>query len=129
MGLAPKVPVHWDLMMNNAEIFTILYEVGGQQFLIGVTKDHPPVIAAQGVNTTRPLPQNIKEAIINTVMDIRKMEDVPEFIDYNAPSTKMSYSLLGNLTVNPIAQYGKPQKTVNEVVKELKEKMVKKGKK
>lgn len=109
--------------MNNKKIFTILYEVGEQQFLIGVTKDDPPIIAAQGVNTTRPLPQNIKDAIIDTVKDIRKMNGEPKFIDYNAPSSRMSYSLLGNLTVQPIAQHGRPQKTIDEAIHELTEKM------
>lgn len=109
--------------MSDYKIFTILYELGKQQFLIGVTNEEPPRVAAQGVNTSRPLPQNVKDAILKTVMDVRKMTKTPEFIDYNAPSSRMSYSLLGNITVNPVEPYGKPNKTVEETVKELKEKL------
>lgn len=108
--------------MNNKEIFTVLYEICEQQFLIGVTNEDTPKIAAQGINTIRPLPQNIKDAIINTVKDIRHLDKTPQFIDYNAPSSRISYSLLGNLTVQPITQLGR-QKTIEEATQELKQKM------
>lgn len=110
---------------NNKDVFTILYEVRDQKYLIGVTNEDVPVIAALGVNTPRPLPQNIKRAIIETVMEIKNLTEEPKVIDFNAPSQRFSKTVLGDFTRSPLEGTEKPAKTIEEALAELKTKMQK----
>jgi hypothetical protein len=109
--------------MAEKDIFTILYEIKDQKYLIGVTNDFIPTIAAMGVNTPRPLPTNVKTALIKTVMEIRKMRAEPKFIDYNAPSENISKSVLGNFSIRPMDEFTRSARSVSEVLTELKIKM------
>ncbi len=108
------------------DVFTILYEINGQQYLIGVTNGHVPTVASIGVNTPRPLPQNIKSILTEKIMQIRKMDKKPQVIDYNAASTNISKTLLGDFSMSPKAQYENhtlPIKTIEEALAMLKTKM------
>jgi len=104
-------------------IFTILYEVNAQKYLIGVTNEVIPTIAALGVNTTRPLPRNIRTALVESVKELRRLNQEPKVIDYNAPSNKLSSSVLSNFSVAPLTDY-KAVKSVPEALAELKAKMM-----
>lgn len=110
---------------KNKDMFTILYEVKDHQYIIGVTDEKVPVIAALGVNTSRPLPQNIRRAVVETVMEIKKLKDEPRLIDYNAPSQMFSRTVLGDFTKSPMAGVKQPARTVEEALAELKLKMKK----
>jgi hypothetical protein len=109
----------------NREMFTILYEVRDQQYLIGVTDADVPIIAALGVNTSRPLPQNIRQAVVETVMEIKKLQKPPEVFDYNAPSRRFSRTILGDFTSNPLEGIKQPVRTIEEALAELRSKMQK----
>ncbi len=108
---------------TNKEVFTILYEVRNQKYLIGVTNEDVPVIAALGVNTPRPLPQNIKKAIIESVMEMKNLTEEPKVIDFNAPSQRFSKTVLGDFTRSPLEGTEEPAKTIDEALAELKAKM------
>lgn len=108
---------------DDTEVFTILYEVRDQKYLIGVTNEEVPVIAALGINTSRPLPQNIKTAIAETVMEMKSLTERPKVIDFNAPSQRFSKTVLGDFTRSPLEGAEKPAKTIEEALTELKTKM------
>lgn len=108
---------------KNKDVFTILYEVRDQKYLIGVTNEDVPVIAALGINTPRPLPQNIKRAVTETVMEIKNLTEEPKVIDFNAPSQRFSKTVLGDFTRSPLEGIEKPAKTIEEALAELKAKM------
>jgi len=109
----------------NTQIFTILYNLEEQQYLIGITNDHVPLIASMGINTPRPLPTNIKTTLINMVMELKKMDESPKFVDYNMPSARVSGSILSNSTIiNPVDHFDTPNKTLEEAIEKLKKKMV-----
>lgn len=105
------------------DIFTILYEVNGQQYVIGVTNSSIPEIAALGVNTPRPLPMNIRGALIKVVKELKGINQEPIFIDYNAPSVKVPKEMLCNFAVNPLDNFERPTKDVSASLIELKAKM------
>ena len=105
------------------DMFTILYEVRNQQYLIGVTNEEIPTIATLGVNTSRPLPQNIRKAIIETVMELKNLTEEPQVIDFNAPSRRFSKTVLSDFTKNPLEEIEQPAKTIEEALVELKAKM------
>jgi len=113
-------------MMNEKQkkdIFTILYEVNGQQYVIGVTNTPVPEIATLGVNTPRPLPTNIRGALITVVKELKGIDQEPVFIDYNAPSVRVSKEMLCNFAINPLEGVERPSKNVSESLLELKAKM------
>ena len=112
-------------MQQKTEIFSILYEVNAQRYLIGVTNEDVPRIASMGVNTQRPLPINIRTTLIAAVKELKNLNEEPRVIDYNAPSSHASVSLLGNFSVTPIGDAGKPAKTIEEVLVELEKKIIK----
>jgi hypothetical protein len=103
------------------EIFSILYEVNDQRYVIGITYDAAPKIASRGVNTGRPLPSNIKQALIAMVRKVRNLKVDPEFLDFNLPSEQSSLTLLGNFTVTP--ETDQPMRTSEEVLRELQKKL------
>jgi hypothetical protein len=109
------------------DIFTILYEVGKQKYLIGVTNEETPTIASLGINTSRPLPQNIRKAVVETVMELKGMRQEPQLVDYNAPSHKFSKAVLGDFSKNPLDGTEQPAKTIAEAIAELKMKMMNKN--
>ncbi len=111
-----------DTSANN--IFTVLYEVNGQKYVIAVTNEVEPQIASMGVNTPRPLPKNMRDALIQMVKEVRKLDHDPELIDYNSPTSHSSEALFGNYSVTPISATSSP-KTVETVIKELEDKLKK----
>jgi hypothetical protein len=112
-------------MQQELKIFTILYEINGQRYLIGVTNEAVPKITSMGANTSRPLPMNIRMALINAIKDLRNLTEEPLVIDYNAPSHRFSQSLLGNFSITPAENYNNPAKSEEEVLAELKAKILK----
>lgn len=105
------------------DIFTVLYEVNGQKYVIGVTNDPEPQIASMGVNTPRPLPKNMRDALLQMVKEVRKLDHDPKLIDYNSPASHGSETLFGNYSVTPISRVTSSPKTVETVIKELEEKL------
>lgn len=105
-------------------IFTIVYDVNGQKYAIGITHDAVPEIAAVGMNTTRPLPKNMRDALIEMVMEVKQLNEPPHLVDYNAPTSYASRSLLGNFSVTPINAIGPVIKDEDEVIRELKAKLL-----
>ena len=110
------------------DIFTVLYEVNGQKYVIAVTNEAEPQIASMGVNTPRPLPKNMRDALLQMVKEVRKLDHDPELIDYNSPTSHASETLFGNYSVTPISTMSSP-KSVETVIKELEEKLKKQSSK
>ena len=77
-----------------------------------------PQIASMGVNTSRPLPTNMREALIQMVKEVKVLDNDPKLIDFNSPTSHASEALLGNYSVTPISAFN-ALKTVEEVLKEL----------
>ena len=106
------------------DIFTVLYEVNGQRYVIGVTNDDLPHIAAMGVNTPRPLPQNIRTVLVDVIKELKELKDQkPQVIDYNAPSSHFSPAMLNNWSIMPKIDETYPARSVPEAVAVLKAKM------
>ena len=106
------------------DIFTILYQVNGQRYVIGVSNDDLPHIAAMGVNTPRPLPQNIRTALVDVIKECKELKNQePKVSDYNAPSSHFSKAILNNWSITPKIDEAYPARSVPEAVAVLKAKM------
>lgn len=110
------------------DIFTILYEVNGQKYVIGVTNEADPQIASMGVNTPRPLPKNMRDALVTMVKEAKNLDHDPKLIDFNSPTSHASETLFGNYSVTPISTFG-TSKSVEEVLGELEKRLKKKSSK
>ncbi len=111
---------------SSDDMFTILYEVNGQKYIVGVTNEQEPQIASMGVNTSRPLPKNMRDALLQMVKKVRNLDHDPKIIDFNSPASHASETLFGNYSVTPISESG-DTKTVEEVLTELESRLRKKA--
>ena len=109
--------------MAENDIFSILYEVNGQKYVIGITHTKEPKIASLGVNTPRPLPKNMRDALVAMVKNVRKLDHEPVFIDFNSMKDRASMSLLENFSVTPMAMEDTPIRSSEEVLEKLKLKL------